>query len=121
MVGDKSMPSGWGIPWLAPGKLNLMLRIVGRRPDGYHLLQTVFQFINRCDQLSFFPRPDNQVRLRTLIPGVPEEQDLVVRAAQMLKRDSGCSQGVEVQVEKRLPMGGGLGGGVPMLLQRFMC
>ena len=111
MVGDNSTHPGWGVAWPAPGKLNLMLRIVGRRPDGYHLLQTVFQFINRCDQLSFFPRPDNQVRLRTLIPGVTEEQDLVVRAAQLLKRDSGFSGGVEIQVEKRLPMGGGLGGG----------
>jgi len=111
MVGENSTHSGWGIAWPAPGKLNLMLRIVGRRADGYHLLQTVFQFIDRCDQLSFFPRPDNQVRLRTLIPGVPEEQDLVYRAAQILKCDSGFSGGVEIQVEKRLPMGGGLGGG----------
>ncbi len=111
MVGDNLTDSGWGVPWPAPGKLNLMLRIVGRRPDGYHSLQTVFQFINRCDQLSFFPRLDKQVRLKTLILGVPEEQNLVIRAAKILKCDSGFTGGVEIQVEKRLPMGGGLGGG----------
>jgi 4-diphosphocytidyl-2-C-methyl-D-erythritol kinase len=97
--------------WPAPGKLNLMLRVIGRRPDGYHLLQTVFQFIDRCDWLSFDVRSDGRVGLRSLLPGVPQEQDLTVRAACLLQKAAGCHYGVDIHVEKRLPMGGGLGGG----------
>jgi len=97
--------------WPAPGKLNLMLRVVGRRPDGYHLLQTVFQFIDRCDWLSFDVRSDGRVGLQSLLPDVPQERDLTVRAARLLQKAAGCPKGVEIQVEKRLPMGGGLGGG----------
>jgi 4-diphosphocytidyl-2-C-methyl-D-erythritol kinase len=97
--------------WLAPAKLNLMLRIVGRRSDGYHLLQTVFQFIDHCDRLHFEPRSDGQVVRRRGAPGVLPEQDLVVRAAQALKARSGCDDGVTIDVQKVLPMGGGLGGG----------
>jgi len=97
--------------WPAPGKLNLMLRVVGRRPDGYHLLQTVFQFIDRFDWLSFDVRSDRRVGLQSLLPGVPQEQDLTVRAACLLQKAAGCRYGVDIQVEKRLPMGGGLGGG----------
>lgn len=103
--------SGWGESWPAPAKLNLLLRIVGRREDGYHLLQTVFQFIDFSDRIVFFPRSDGQIRLRTLLPGVPETDDLTVRAARLLKRHSGWSGGVDIEVEKVLPMGGGLGGG----------
>ena len=107
-----SKPSdGWGTAWPAPGKLNLMLRIVRQRTDGYHDLQTVFQFIDLCDEIRFYPRTDGLVRLRRLIPGVPESDDLTVRAACLLKTDSGCSLGVDIEVDKRLPMGGGLGGG----------
>lgn len=95
----------------APAKLNLMLRIVGRRPDGYHLLQTVFQFIDRCDWVTLSPRGDGAIRLADPLPGVPEEQDLTVRAARLLQQTTGCSQGVDIAVEKHLPMGGGLGGG----------
>jgi 4-diphosphocytidyl-2-C-methyl-D-erythritol kinase len=95
----------------APAKLNLMLRIVGRREDGYHLLQTVFQFIDRCDWITLRPRPDGQIRLMTPLPGVPEEADLTVRAAQVLRQASGIREGVAIEVEKNLPMGGGLGGG----------
>lgn len=97
--------------WLAPAKLNLMLRIVGRRSDGYHLLQTVFQFIDHCDRLYFEPRSDGQVVRRRGAPGVLPEQDLVVRAAEALKARSGCDDGVTIDVQKVLPMGGGLGGG----------
>jgi 4-diphosphocytidyl-2-C-methyl-D-erythritol kinase len=97
--------------WLAPAKLNLMLRVVGRRADGYHLLQTVFQFIDRCDRLYFEPRADGEVMRRRGAPGVLPEQDLVVRAARALQARTGCADGVTIDVHKVLPMGGGLGGG----------
>lgn len=96
----------------APAKLNLMLRVVGRRDDGYHLLQTVFQFIDRCDWITLDFREDGRITRRVPIPGVPEEQDLTLRAAQLLKtRFSVADQGATISVEKNLPMGGGLGGG----------
>ncbi len=95
----------------APAKLNLLLRIVGRREDGYHLLQTVFQFIDRCDWIDFTVREDGVIGLACPLPGVPEETDLTVRAARALQLASGVSQGVTIAVEKNLPMGGGLGGG----------
>ncbi len=95
----------------APAKLNLMLRIVGRRPDGYHLLQTVFQFIDRCDWISLKERRDSVVRLVNPLPGVPEDHDLTVRAARLLQRHAGSAKGVDIAIEKVLPMGGGLGGG----------
>jgi len=97
--------------WPAPAKLNLMLRIVGRRADGYHRLQTVFQLLDWCDRISFTWRPDGRVTLARPLPGVPPERDLAVRAAELLRRTAGIRQGVEIRVEKRLPMGGGLGGG----------
>jgi len=95
----------------APAKLNLMLRIVGRRADGYHLLQTVFQFIDRCDWITLRRRSDGLVRLLTPLPGVPEEQDLTVKAALLLRQSAGVRHGVDIEIEKNLPMGGGLGGG----------
>ena len=95
----------------APAKLNLTLRIVGRRPDGYHLLQTVFQFIDQCDWITFSAREDGQIVLVNPLPGVPAESDLTVRAARALQQATGVSSGVTIEVEKRLPMGGGLGGG----------
>ncbi len=97
--------------WPAPAKLNLMLHLVGRRPDGYHELQTVFQFIDRSDLLELSPRPDGRILRRNPLPGVPPEADLVVRAARLLKEATGCSQGVEIALHKHLPLGGGLGGG----------
>ncbi|MFI3135924.1 MAG: 4-(cytidine 5'-diphospho)-2-C-methyl-D-erythritol kinase [Methylococcaceae bacterium] len=103
--------SGWLLKWPAPAKLNLMLRIVGQREDGYHLLQTVFQFVEWCDWLSFHPVSDGVVRLSSPTAGVPEQEDLIVRAANLLKHATGCKQGVQISVEKNLPMGGGLGGG----------
>ncbi len=97
--------------WPAPAKLNLMLRVVGRRPDGYHELQTVFQFIDRQDELHFHLRDDGQIRLPEPTPGVAPQDDLCVRAARALQQATGCRQGVDITLDKRLPMGGGLGGG----------
>lgn len=102
---------GWQSAWPAPAKLNLFLHVVGRRADGYHLLQTVFCFIDRADTLHFAPRADGQVRLLTPLPGVPADSDLTVRAARLLQQESGCRQGVDIRLDKHLPMGGGLGGG----------
>ncbi|MDH5479482.1 MAG: 4-(cytidine 5'-diphospho)-2-C-methyl-D-erythritol kinase [Nitrosomonas sp.] len=95
----------------APAKLNLFLHIVGRRQDGYHLLQTVFRFLDFSDQLGFKVRSDGVVKLHTPTSGVPEEQDLCVRAAQLLKNKSGAKQGADIYLQKLIPMGGGLGGG----------
>ncbi|SEQ50064.1 4-diphosphocytidyl-2-C-methyl-D-erythritol kinase [Pseudomonas sp. NFACC02] len=95
----------------APAKLNLMLHILGRRPDGYHELQTIFQFLDYGDELSFALREDGEVRLQTEIEGVPHDSNLIVRAARALKEQSGCEQGVDIWLNKVLPMGGGIGGG----------
>lgn len=94
-----------------PAKLNLFLHIVGRRNDGYHLLQSVFQLIDWCDVLTLKPIPENEVRRIDPILGVPSEQDLVVRAAQLLKEHCKIDRGVEISLEKNIPMGAGLGGG----------
>lgn len=102
---------GWGERWPAPAKLNLMLRITGQRNDGYHLLQTVFQLTDLCDWLTFHKVEDNAISLKNPIPGVPEASDLTIRAANLLRQETGCQQGVCIEVEKNLPMGGGLGGG----------
>lgn len=104
-------PWTWDSTWPAPAKLNLFLHVVGRRADGYHLLQTVFRFIDRADLLRFAPRNDGEIVLATPIPGVPPETDLTVRAARLLQEASGCRQGATIHLDKRLPMGGGLGGG----------
>lgn len=95
----------------APAKLNLFLHVVGRRPDGYHLLQTVFRFIDFSDQISFELRDDGVIKLHNPIPGVPEEKDLCVRAAKLLQQKTGTTQGVDIFLHKKIPMGGGLGGG----------
>ncbi len=102
---------GWGEPWPAPAKINLMLRIVGRREDGYHLLQTVFQVLEFCDYLVFHPLEQDVVQLLNPIPGVAEAEDLTVRAARLLKTETNCQKGVAIEIDKQLPMGGGLGGG----------
>jgi len=111
MTEQKDSELGWGIRWPAPAKLNLMLRIVGQRDDGYHLLQTVFQIIDITDGLIFSKTEDGKVRLKNTIPGVNEEDDLTVRAAKLLKQETGYQGGVCIEMEKNLPMGGGLGGG----------
>lgn len=95
----------------APAKLNLFLHVVGRRADGYHELQTVFRFIDRADRLQIRPRADGAVVRLNDVPGLPAEQDLVVRAAQKLKMRYCVPAGADILLDKRLPMGGGLGGG----------
>lgn len=111
MTGQENTELGWGIRWPAPAKLNLMLRIVGQREDGYHLLQTVFQIIDINDGLIFSKTSDGRVCLKNPIAGVSEEDDLTVRAALLLKRETAYQGGVCIEMEKNLPMGGGLGGG----------
>lgn len=101
----------WDSDWPAPAKLNLFLHVVGRRDDGYHLLQTVFRFIGRYDTLRFDPRSDGDIVLANPIPGVPADGDLTVRAARLLQQATGCRQGATIHLDKQLPMGGGLGGG----------
>jgi 4-diphosphocytidyl-2-C-methyl-D-erythritol kinase len=98
-------------PWPAPAKLNLFLHIVGRRPDGYHELQTCFQFVDLGDEISIEVRDDGQIRRTVEMPGVPEHQDLCVRAARALQSAAGSPLGADIGVRKRIPMGGGLGGG----------
>lgn len=97
--------------WPAPAKLNLMLHIVGRREDGYHLLQTVFQLLDVGDRLRFRLREDGRIVRRSEIPGVAADEDLCVRAARLLQAHAGCRRGCEIELDKMLPMGGGLGGG----------
>ena len=101
----------WHSVYPAPAKLNLFLHVVGRRTDGYHLLQTMFRFVGHGDNLRFTERDDEQIILTAPLPGVPAESDLTVRAARLLQAASGCRKGVEISLEKHLPMGGGLGGG----------
>jgi 4-diphosphocytidyl-2-C-methyl-D-erythritol kinase len=95
----------------APAKLNLMLRVVGRRSDGYHLLQTVFRFIDHHDTITFRLRADGAIARINDVAGIPEEDDLTVRAARLLKAVTGTPFGANIILEKRLPVGGGLGGG----------
>lgn len=102
-------------PWPAPAKLNLFLHIVGRRANGYHLLQTVFQFIDLCDELEIAPRQDGVIRALHALPGISPEQDLTMRAARLLKQAAAVREpsfsGADIRLRKRLPLGGGLGGG----------
>ncbi|MDR2195957.1 MAG: 4-(cytidine 5'-diphospho)-2-C-methyl-D-erythritol kinase [Gallionellaceae bacterium] len=95
----------------APAKLNLFLHVVGRRADGYHLLQTQFCFIDLCDTLHFTLRDDGVIRRVGDLDGVPAEQDLCIRAARLLQQETQCPYGADIALEKRIPMGGGLGGG----------
>ena len=103
--------SASSVSYPAPAKLNLMLRVTGRRADGYHLLQTIFRFIDYSDTLRFRVRNDGVIARANDIPGVPPDTDLCVRAARLLQQVSGTSLGADIHLEKRLPMGGGLGGG----------
>ncbi len=106
-----AIPAGAQGPWPAPAKLNLFLHITGRRDDGYHALQTVFQFLDHADQLYFDLRTDTAIRRFGGPPGVPVEADLCVRAARLLQEATGIRTGVDIYNEKRLPAGAGLGGG----------
>jgi len=103
--------SEWDRSWPAPAKINLFLHVVGRRADGYHLLQTVFRFLDHGDELRFAPRSDGAIVLATPLPGVAPESDLTVRAARLLREHAGIAAGVTITLTKRLPLGGGLGGG----------
>ncbi|HXA36349.1 MAG TPA: 4-(cytidine 5'-diphospho)-2-C-methyl-D-erythritol kinase [Steroidobacteraceae bacterium] len=105
------MNSSRPLPWPAPAKLNLFLHILGRRPDGYHELQTCFQFLDLCDEITLEVRADGRIRRTVEIAGVPEDADLCVRAARALQSAAACPFGADIGVLKRIPMGGGLGGG----------
>jgi 4-diphosphocytidyl-2-C-methyl-D-erythritol kinase len=100
-----------GPDWLAPAKLNLFLHVVGRRDDGYHLLQTVFTLIDRCDRLRLRVRDDGRIERVNVVPGVHPDHDLSVRAARLLQEASGSSLGADIELDKAIPVGGGLGGG----------
>jgi len=97
--------------WPAPAKLNLFLHIVGRREDGYHLLQTAFQLLDWGDEVRLRVRDDGKICRIDPLPGVPDDVDLGVRAARTLQRATGCRLGADIAIEKRVPIGGGLGGG----------
>jgi 4-diphosphocytidyl-2-C-methyl-D-erythritol kinase len=97
--------------WPAPAKLNLFLLILGKRPDGYHELQTCFQFIDLCDEITIEVRGDGAIRRAAEIAGLPEDADLCIRAARALQQAAGCPLGASISLLKRIPMGGGLGGG----------
>lgn len=100
-----------GRSWPAPAKLNLFLHVTGRRDDGYHDLQTVFQLLDYGDEIDLAVRGDGRIRRVSALPGVDADDDLTVRAARQLQRVTGCRRGVDIAVRKRLPMGSGLGGG----------
>jgi len=97
--------------WPAPAKINLFLHITGQRNDGYHQLQTVFQFLDYCDHLQFQVTKQPEIHLLTSIAGVDDENNLIIRAAKLLQQHAGIKEGVEISLNKQLPMGGGLGGG----------
>lgn len=97
--------------WPAPAKLNLFLQVTGVRPDGYHSLATVFQFLDIEDRLRFEIRNDGRIARARPLADVPEDRDLTVRAARLLRESTGASQGAVIYLDKRLPLGGGLGGG----------
>lgn len=97
--------------WPAPAKLNLFLRVTGRRADGYHELQTVFRLLNWGDEVRLRVRDDGDIRRLRGAGGVSEPEDLAVRAARLLQRHAGCVAGADIAVDKRVPLGGGLGGG----------
>ncbi len=108
MTANSSPEPTW---WPAPAKLNLFLHITGQRADGLHLLQTLFQLLDYGDELAFALRDDGVIHRVNELPGVAPEQDLVIRAARTLQEHAGIEAGVDIRVNKRLPLGGGLGGG----------
>ena len=98
-------------PYPAPAKVNLFLHVVGKRADGYHLLQTVFRLLDHGDIIYLKPNNDGHIRRVKEVAGVTEQDDLCVRAARLLQRETNCRMGVDIAVDKAIPMGGGLGGG----------
>ncbi|MCX8955864.1 4-(cytidine 5'-diphospho)-2-C-methyl-D-erythritol kinase [Erwinia psidii] len=117
MIADRLTAGSSSITLPAPAKLNLFLYVTGKRPDGYHNLQTLFQFLDFGDELTFTPDNSGEIRLLTAMDGVPEEQNLIVRAARLLREQARLRgtlpdrAGVSLAIAKNLPMGGGLGGG----------
>jgi 4-diphosphocytidyl-2-C-methyl-D-erythritol kinase len=110
-MGRAAVSDGWSA-WPAPAKLNLFLRITGRRADGYHELQTVFRLLDWGDRIRLRPRADGRiVRHGDRLPGVEDAGDLAVRAAILLRNEANFSEGADISVEKRIPAGGGFGGG----------
>ncbi|MCD9005537.1 4-(cytidine 5'-diphospho)-2-C-methyl-D-erythritol kinase [Luteimonas sp. XNQY3] len=110
-MNDADTAGGWSI-WPAPAKLNLFLRITGRRDDGYHALQTVFRMLDWGDTIRVRPRTDGRIRrVGDSVPGLAEADDLVIRAARLLQKEAKVDEGVDIAVEKRIPSGAGLGGG----------
>ncbi len=109
------LPHDWSHEWIAPAKINLFLHVIGRRADGYHLLQTVFRFLDVGDSIRCEPREDGRIVLATPLSGVADENHLAVRAAALLAASASVAReaqlGVTLHVDKRLPLGGGLGGG----------
>ncbi len=108
--GTAHVPAG-ETRWLAPAKLNLFLHVTGRRADGYHELQTLFQLIDLCDALTIDVRDDGRIERLSGPGGIAPADDLAVRAAQALKAASGTARGASLRIQKRIPIGGGLGGG----------
>lgn len=102
---------GWGRPLPAPAKLNLFLHVLGRRPDGYHDIQTLFQLLDRGDELVLRPRSDGRITRSRGPANVAADDDLAVRAARLLRRAGGVRAGADIEIRKSIPMGGGLGGG----------
>ncbi|MDH5259056.1 MAG: 4-(cytidine 5'-diphospho)-2-C-methyl-D-erythritol kinase [Gammaproteobacteria bacterium] len=114
MANTKLTNQDWrneSFPWSAPAKLNLFLHITGRRADGYHLLQTLFHFIDFSDTLYFQVTKDSAITLSPSIENVPDNENIIIKAARLLQKTTGISSGAKITLEKRLPMGGGLGGG----------
>ena len=97
--------------WPAPAKINLFLHITGRRSDGYHELQTAFQFLDQGDKLKFTVTDDAQISLKADLPDIADQDNLIVRAARLLQSSADVTSGAHIYLEKNLPMGGGLGGG----------
>lgn len=95
----------------APAKINLFLHIIGRRPDGYHTLQTAFQFLDCCDYLEFHTRSDQQINIAPKLDGIATQDNLIYKAALALQHASQCQRGADIRIDKQLPMGGGIGGG----------
>jgi len=109
--GVDAQVDGWS-SWPAPAKLNLFLLVTGRRDDGYHALQTVFRLLDWGDTIHLRLREDGAIRrVGASVPGLPEHEDLVVRAANLLQKEGKSAPGVDIRVDKRIPSGAGLGGG----------
>lgn len=106
-----ALPPSTKLKLLSPAKLNLFLHILGRREDGYHELQTLFQLLDYGDNMTFSLRDDHTIKLLTEMPGITDSNNLILKAATALKNYTGCRLGAAISIEKRLPMGGGLGGG----------